>query len=184
MRARPPLSRCPVGEDRMNVQHAASLYLPNARHQEHRLPAKPFHRVLIRPPVETSPPTGSLTVPSSSRRLLHATPKLARVLVLPQACADPLIPRKTIRARSRDGTQQDVPGQDLQVAEQLLALIACPHMAVLRTAPTAAHLPAPVQRATTAAAAPNNRTKDRRPSSVAPTPIAPRLSGARMFASG
>jgi hypothetical protein len=172
----------PVGEYRMNVQHPASLYLPHARHQEHRPAPKSFHCVLIRPPVKPSPPTGSLTIPTSRRRLLHTTPELPRVLVLPQASAHPLIPRQAIGARRRDGAQQDVARQDLQVAEQLLALIARPHMAVLGTAPTPTHIPAPVQGATAATAAPNNRTNGiwRGPE---PTRFA-RPSGARMFALG
>ena len=93
-----------------------------------------------------------------------------------------LIPGKTVRARSCDGAHQDVSRQDLQVAKQLLALIARPHMAVLGTASTAAHVPASVERTTTASAAPNNRTNGIR-RIAAPTRIASRPSGARLFAS-
>ncbi len=177
------LSRRPVREDRMNVQHSAGLYLPNARHQEHRPSSKSFHCVLIGPPVKPSPPTRGLTIPAISRRLHHTTSELPRMLVLPEARAHPLIPRQALSTRSRDRAQQDVTRQDLQVAEKLLALIARPHMAVLGTAPTAAHVPAPVERATTATAAPNNRTKGSR-HTVAPTRRALDPSRARMFASG
>jgi hypothetical protein len=147
----------PIREHRMNVQHPASLYLPHASHQEHGPAPKSFHRVLIRPPVKPSPSTGSLAIPTSRRRLLHATSELPRMLVLPQARAHPLVPRQAARTRSSDSTQQDVARQDLQVAEKLMALIGRPHMAVLRTAPTPTHVPAPIQRTTTATAASNDR---------------------------
>lgn len=176
------LSSRPVCEHRMDVQYPASLNLPYARYQEHRPAPEPFHCVLIRPPVKPSPPTRSLTVPTSSCPLLYTTSELPRVLVLPQARAHPLIPRQTPSTRSRDRTQQDVSRQNLQVAEKLLALIGRPHMAVLGTAPTAAHIPPSVQRATTATAAPNDSTNGIR-RSPKPTRPATRPSGARMFAS-
>jgi hypothetical protein len=139
------------------VQHPASLYLPHPRHQKHRLVPKSFHRVLMRTPVKSPPPTRCLTIPTSGSRLRYTAPKLARMLVLSQASTHPLVPRQAISTGGRDSTQQDVPRQDLQVAKQLLALIARPHMAVLRTAPTAAHAPAPVQPTTTTTAATDDR---------------------------
>jgi hypothetical protein len=58
------------------------------------------------------------------------------------------IPWQQARTRGRDRAQQDVAGQCLQVAKQLLSLIPCPHRAVLgappgtTNAPTAKQLPA------------------------------------------
>ena len=167
----------------MNMQHPASLYLPHARHQEHRPAPESFRRVLIRPPVKPPPAAWRFTIPTSSDHLLYTAAELSRVLVLPQPGAHPLIPRQATSTRSRDSTQQDVPGQDLQVAKQLLALITSPHMAVLGTAPTPTHLPPAIQRTATTTATPDIWTSgDRR--NPAPRHPAARPSTARMFASG
>jgi hypothetical protein len=62
------------------------------------------------------------------------------------------IPRKLIDARGRHGAQQDVTRQDLQIAKELLPLIARPHRPILRTPPRPAN-PPPSEQCPTAATA-------------------------------
>ena len=69
-----------------------------------------------------------------------------------QSRARPLIPRKLVRPRSRDSAEKDVAAICREVREQLATLIARPHPGVFRTHPRSAHVPTPVQPATTAPA--------------------------------
>lgn len=65
------------------------------------------------------------------------------------------IPRQQPGTGSGDRAQKDVSWQRLQVAEQLLTLIACPYRAVLRAPSRAAYAPTAKQLPTTTAASPD-----------------------------
>lgn len=146
----------------MDVQDTARLYLPHPRNQPHRpLPHSP-DRLLIRAPVKPPPPIRSRAIPLARLDTAHTAAKLARMLVLPESGTDVLIPRQRVRAGSGDGAQQDLALKHLQVAKQLLALVARPHRAILGTPPRPTHVPTAIQRPPATAAAPRQVPAEQR----------------------